>query len=135
MRWTVSISTSRETLLPDGVIDRCSHCRDRRLRRRGGGREVDDEDEEEGGDKDGALPTPPVASALAASATLTRLGEPAPPAHRPVHLPLASLFNHVPLGELRPDGAIDRCSLPRPPSMPPQRRPRGGRGGGRGGGQ
>jgi hypothetical protein len=54
----------REALLPNGAIDRYSHCRDRRRRR-----EEDGEDEEVD-EKDGAPPTPPVAFAAAASATL-----------------------------------------------------------------
>jgi hypothetical protein len=62
----------RGALLPNGAIDRCSHCRDRRLRRRGGGREVDDEDDVED-EEDGAPPTPPVVSVAAASATRQRL--------------------------------------------------------------
>jgi hypothetical protein len=48
-----------------------------------------------------------------------RAGEPDPPTHRPIDVPLASLFNlvevdeqyfHVVRGALLPCGAIDRCS-------------------------
>jgi hypothetical protein len=64
----------REALLPDGAIDRCGRCRDRRRRCRGSGNgREDDEDERDDEDddaEDGVPSAPPLASAAAASATL-----------------------------------------------------------------